>query len=49
MAFVDYMDLFPFEKGGLWTLVQKILPDGYVLDINAARKKYANTKRIILQ
>ena len=47
--FVEYMDSFPYEKKGLWTLVEKILPEEYTFDINVARKKYANVKRMIVK
>lgn len=46
MPFVDYMNDYPFEVGGLWTLVKKILPDTFVFDVNEAKQKYADTERV---
>lgn len=46
--FVQYMNKFPFEQGGLWSLVKKILPGTFKFDINEAKREYANTKRVYI-
>ena len=43
MPFVDYMDMYPYEKNGLWTVVQRVLDND--VDIKALRDKYKDTKR----
>ena len=45
--FVDYMDAYPFEQNGLWTVVQMILPETTSFDINMIKYKYEKTERII--
>lgn len=49
MPFVKYMNDCPFEIGGLWTLVKKILPDAFEFDVSKAKQKYANTERVYVQ
>lgn len=45
--FVEYMNAYPFERNGLWTVVQMILSDTFEFDVNTIKDKYANTERII--
>ena len=44
MPFVEYMDKYPYEKNGLWSVVQRVLEKD--IDIKALRDKYKDTKRI---
>ncbi len=46
--FVDYMNAYPLERNGLWTVVQLILPDTYQFDISTIKSRYINTKRIVI-
>ena len=43
--FINYLDGFPFEKDGLWSVVQRISP--MPLDLPALRKRYADVQRRI--
>lgn len=45
--FVEYMNAYPFECNGLWTVVQMILPESINFDINVIKNKYVKTKRTI--
>lgn len=45
MPFTDYMNNYPFEHNGLWSVVEELLPDMFNFDIQTARIKYANTRR----
>ena len=47
MQFVDYMDMYPYEKNGLWTVVQRVLEND--IDIKALREKYKDTERTYIQ
>jgi hypothetical protein len=47
MPFVQYMNGFPYGKDGLWTIVAKVLEKE--VDINQMRKKYKNTRRILIR
>ena len=44
--FAEYMQNFPYEKNGLWTVVRKILPEEYSFDVTAAKEKYAQVQRL---
>ncbi len=43
--FADYMTCCPWEKNGLWTVLEMIMPPDYILDIPELQKKYANVQR----
>ena len=43
--FCDYMNAFPMEYGGLWTVLKSILPSEYCNDIIGIKEKYKNTTR----
>lgn len=45
-TFNDYMDSFPFNKKGLWGVVEEILQ--HDIDINILKEKYNNTKRKLI-
>mgnify|MGYP000047999630 FL=1 len=45
-TFNDYMDSFPFNKKGLWGVVEEILR--HDIDINILKEKYNNTKRKLI-
>ena len=47
LPFVDYMDRFPDEPNGLWTVVQVLL--GQEIDIPDLRKKYKDVERVIVR
>lgn len=42
-----YMDSFPFEKDGLWSVVREVL--GVSINIPLLREKYKDTKRIFVR
>lgn len=42
-----YMDNFPFEKDGLWSVVREVL--GVSINIPLLREKYKDTKRIFVR
>ena len=44
-SFSKYMMNFPFERGGLWTVVKKVLPSSVHVDIQALSKKYSDVSR----
>lgn len=44
--FNDYMDSFPFNKKGLWGVIEEILQRD--IDINILKEKYINTKRNLI-
>ena len=48
VPFVTYMDNFPFEDGGLWSVVKKILPQSFKSDNDAIKNKYTNVSRIVV-
>lgn len=43
--FSEYMSKFPYEPGGLWTVVKKVAPLGLSLDIQSLDSKYSSTIR----
>lgn len=43
--FDEYMDKYPKEQDGLWSILKKVLPDSYNFDLETLRRKYANTTR----
>lgn len=45
MPFVDYLDNYPFEKNGLWTVIQRISP--VPINYRTLREKYSNVQRKI--
>lgn len=45
MPFVDYLDNYPFEKNGLWTVIQRISP--VPINYRTLREKYSNIQRKI--
>ena len=47
--FSEYMSNFPYELGGLWTLVKKVTPAGLNLDIQKLHRKYSTTTRNFLR
>lgn len=47
MPFVDYMDSFPKEKNGLWTVVQELL--GKPIDLSTMKSKYKQVERTIIR
>ena len=47
--FCVYMDHYPFTKGGLWGVLQMILPENISVDINQLREKYKNTERNLIR
>ena len=47
--FSDYMSNCPWETDGLWTVLQKILPDTISIDIEQLKEKYKDTKRIVVR
>nr|WP_302227087.1 SEC-C metal-binding domain-containing protein [uncultured Marvinbryantia sp.] len=47
IPFVQYMDSFPDAKDGLWGVVREILNTD--IDIPSLRKKYKDTKRILIR
>lgn len=47
MPFVEYMDKYPYEKNGLWTVVQRVLDND--VEIKALRDKYKDTERTYKQ
>lgn len=47
--FVDYMDMFPYENEGLWTVLKMIMPDNSMLDISQLKEKYKNTERVFIR
>lgn len=46
--FSEYMDKCPFEVGGLWNLVKKILPPSIDFDASKAKQKYSSTQRMYI-
>lgn len=44
--FNDYLDSFPFDKKGLWGVIEEILQRD--IDINILKEKYKNTKRNLI-
>ena len=49
IPFSEYMSNCPWEKNGLWTVLQKILPNTILIDIEQLKEKYKDTKRIVLR
>lgn len=47
--FSEYMSMFPYEIGGLWSLVKKVAPTGLNLDVQNLYRKYSTTKRNFLR
>ena len=47
VPFVQYMDMFPNEKNGLWDVVQELL--GCEIDIPTLRGKYKDVSRVIVR
>lgn len=45
MPFVDYLDNYPFEKNGLWTVIQRISP--VPINYRTLREKYSDVQRKI--
>lgn len=43
--FVEYLDNYPFEKEGLWSVIRRISPMS--LDLSALKRKYADVQRKI--
>lgn len=46
ISFIEYMNIWPFESNGLWSVVKSILSDTMEFDIDSSKAKYADTKRI---
>ena len=49
LEFTEYLNNFPFEKNGLWSVLQMVLPDTYHVDINQLKTKYYGTERILVR
>ena len=47
IPFSEYMSSCPWEENGLWTVLQKILPNTISIDIEQLKEKYKETKRIV--
>lgn len=47
MPFVQYMDMFPDERNGLWGVVQELL--GREIDTPVLREKYKDISHIIVR
>ena len=45
MSFIEYMDNFPKEPCGLWSVLERVLPSSYHFDLDELRRKYSNTTR----
>ncbi len=43
--FPDYMSGCPWEKHGLWTVLEMIMPNGYEADIPQLKSRYQNVQR----
>ena len=46
LPFIEYMDAFPDEEYGLWSIVEEVLEKQ--VNINTLKNKYKNTKRLIV-
>ena len=44
-SFDVYMSNYPYEKDGLWTVLELVMPETYPFDLELLKKKYANTSR----
>ena len=47
LPFNQYMDSFPDEKGGLWSVVREVLSTD--INIPSLREKYKDTKRVLIR
>ena len=47
LPFVDYMDAYPDEKDGLWSVVSELI--GREIDIDILRCKYKDVDRILIR
>jgi hypothetical protein len=45
LPFCDYMDYFPNETEGLWTVLKNIMPPSYVFNLYDLKEKYKTTTR----
>lgn len=48
-SFSKYMSSFPMERGGLWAVVQKVMPREYQTSTESLIKKYADVQRICVR
>ena len=49
LSFIEYMNGFPFEANGLWSVLEKIMPEDYIIDISQLRLKYENVNRFFIR
>lgn len=47
--FLDYMANFPNERNGLWTVLEKIMPEDFDITVSELIKKYSNTTRCLIR